>query len=44
MAHGTFNPNNNFYSIVIKKCDNYILNKVFTEEYEQFVKKFIDRL
>ena len=33
MAHGTFNPNNKFYSIVIKKCENYILNKVFTEEY-----------
>ena len=33
MAHGTFNPHNKFYSVVLKKCDNYILNKVFTEEY-----------
>ena len=33
MAHGTFNPNKEFYSVIISKCDNMILNKVFDEEY-----------
>ena len=34
MAHGTFNPNNEFYSIILIKCKNEILNKVFGDEYK----------
>ena len=33
MAHGTFNHNKKFYTVILTKCDNNILNKVFNEEY-----------
>ena len=32
MAHGTFNPNNEFYSIFLIKCKNEILNIVFEDK------------
>ena len=34
MAHGTFNPNKEIYSLILKKCDPYILKKVFGDEYQ----------
>ena len=33
ISHGTFNPQNKFYSIIIKKCEKNILNEIFGEEY-----------
>ena len=34
MAHGTFNINKKFYSLILKKCDKKILNEVFGNSYE----------
>ena len=33
ISHGTFNPNNRFYSVFLKKCDKKILGQVLGEEY-----------
>jgi len=32
ISHGTFNPNNNVYSIIIRECDQTILNDAFNGE------------
>ena len=42
MAHGTFNPNNEFYSIILIKCKNEILNTIFGDEYKCKVETEID--
>ena len=34
MSHGTFNPNKEFYTIILIKCNQDILNSVFGEEYK----------
>ena len=34
MAHGTFNLNNEFYSIIMIKCEQDILNKTFGDKYK----------
>ena len=34
MAHGTFNPNKEFYSLIMIKCDQNILNTVFGDKYQ----------
>ena len=34
MSHGTFNPNKEIYSLILKKCDPDILKNVFGDEYQ----------
>ena len=44
LAHGTFNKLNQFYGIVLLKCDNILLKKVFGEEYNCKNDKEIDEI
>ena len=34
LAHGTFNPKNEFYSVILQKCEQNILNNIFGKEYK----------
>ena len=34
MAHGTFNPNKEFYSLVLTRCDQALINSVLGPEYK----------
>ena len=34
MAHGTFNPNKEFYSLVLTRCDQDLINRVLGPEYK----------
>ena len=34
MAHGTFNPSKEFYSLIMIKCEQNILNNVFGDKYQ----------
>ena len=33
MSHGTFNPKKEFYTIILKKCDQKYLNEIFGNKY-----------
>jgi hypothetical protein len=44
MAHGTFNPQQQFYCIILIKCEQNILNNIFDKGYHAKMMKKLQKL